>query len=77
MACFMACHDDVLHRQIIYSREQRDTDSFSGKKWLTLREGSRRCSALHGTHSACACATDRSPPVPVEGPVQKAFTFEE
>ena len=35
-------------------------------------------SASHGTHPACATGTaDRSPPVPVEGPVQKSFTSEE
>ena len=44
----------------------------------TSREGSRRCSALHGTHSACATGTaDRSPPVPIEDPVQKSCTAEE
>ena len=38
----------------------------------------RRLAPLLGTHSACVTGTaDRSPPVPVEGPVQKAFTSEE
>ena len=44
----------------------------------TAVEGSRRASASHGTRSAPLTGTaDRSVPVPVEGPVQKARTADE
>ena len=41
------------------------------KEGATLREGSRRMSASHGTLPAIAIGTaDGSPPVPVEGPMR-------
>ena len=66
---------DELHRQIgnpvrsgLLLRENEQT----------ALEGSRRASASHGTRSAPSTGTaDRSVPVPVEGPVQKARTADE
>ena len=48
------------------------------EKELMLVEGSRRASASHGTRSAPSTGSgDRSVPLPVEGPVQKACTADE
>jgi hypothetical protein len=66
---------DALHRQINILVRNGKT---MRKKRLTAREGSRRASASHATHSAVPTGTaGRSVPVPTEGPVQKARIAEE
>ena len=72
-------HDDALHRLIGISNQNHFTHGPAfPKKWLTLREGSRRSSASHGTLPAIAVGTaDRSPAVPVEDPVRIRCTAEE
>ena len=48
------------------------------KTGLSAREGSRRDSASHGTHSACATGSaGRSAPLPNEGPMRIRCALEE